>query len=386
MFDLLFSNYLLWFNIAIPFGIGLYLLLTTKGEYALKEFGIQFALTTVILFSAFSIAFYSSDIYTKSYNNGSVNNFVYEEEWTELVHYTEQECSGSGKNQVCRTVNKTRRDHHPDNYYINSSIGSFSIDREEYRNSVRDFGEKTTGFGHFDQVSFGDGRTFESTPNKIVPVVKTYDSINYVYASKTNIIKSSELKDLERTYKNELYPYPELTNSKYGNPTFNRVFNSNLIPFAAAINEKLSVFASIYGAPKEVNPIIYVTTAPTREFAAAIKGFYKDAHKNDAILVVGIDQNKTVRWSSGIALTKSENFIVDSQHLVGYNLNDLNASLKLEQDFERLVLTTYKRTPMTEYKYLASDFELPLWFELTIIFLNVIGSFFAFRFFLKNRI
>lgn len=375
MLDILLNNYLLLINILLPFGIGLYFVLTHK-EYSLKEFGIQVSLTTVILIGAFYLGYNVNDVYTKSYKTTDIKKFVYEESWTERVTYSESyKC---GKNTCHRT--KTRYDYHPDKFYIVSNFNSFyeDISRNEYLNAVKDFGERKTDNSHITQSSFGDGRTYESKPNKQIPFSDYDREVNYIYASKTNIIKSGNFKDLEQQYKNELKMYPAITkdHKQYGTRNFNRIINSHLISKELAVKlqddlEKLSInFAG--------NPIIYLTSSEDRNFAYVVKGFYKDMYFNDAMLVIGVKDNK-ILWTEPVSISKSAEFKVYATNLTD-NFDDLIPK------FTDVLKNYWKKPNLDDFKYLSADIDLPLWYELLIVFTNLIGSFFVFRYMFKHEL
>lgn len=379
MLEIVFNNYLLWINILIPFGIAFYMLIT-HSEYSIKEFFAQVTLTAVILIVMFSVAYTSQDIYTSSYNSTDVDKFVYEEEWTELVHYTDTVCSGSGKFRTCRSIPRTRIDHHPDNYFLSHSYGSESINKLDWMKAKTEFSQKTVDTGHSGQISFGDGRTYESIPNKVIPIVVSESGINYVYASKTNIIKAKNFKDLEKRYAKELVDYPNIETSSYGNPTINRVLNGKLVDpkLVEVCNTQLSFYASTRGKVKEVNPLIYFTSASDREIVEVIKGHYKDAHKNDAVLVVSVTNGK-LNWVDSFGFTKSAEFFVANR-----NIKTMDGLMCLQ--FTDNIAKYWKRTPMEEYKYLISDIDVPVQFEIFVVLLNALGSFFLFRWMLKNEL
>ena len=378
MTDLVFSNSLLYINLAIPFAIALYFAITNK-HYTWVEFSAQVALTLTILIGFFYIGYASQDIITTCYNSGKVDKIVYKEEWKELVHYQEAYSCGTSKQPMTCYRPATRIDDHPDHFYLSHDFGTTDISREQYNLAKSEFGESQTDSHHSGQISIGDGRTFESAPNVIIPVVDTQSGINYVYASKHNIIKSNKYLDLEKKYSKELVPYPSLYEDKHGNYTFDRVFNGNLINFKdrAELNKQLYEYASIMGKVKEVNPIIYFTSAPERDFAYVVKGFYKDAHKNDAVLVVSVNKDGSINWIDSFGFTKSAEFFV-------YNRNiDKNIS-SLAKNFTANINMYWKRTPMEDYKYLSGEIDLSLNFEIFLILLNIVGSFVLFRVFLIN--
>lgn len=396
MVDLILSNWLLWINIAIPFTIALYFVLTNR-QYTWVEFLAQVGLTSGILVLFFFIGYSNQDITTTSYESGRAYQVVYEEEWDELVHYQESYSCGTPK--IPRTCyrSKTRIDNHPDDFYLKHDFGTSSISESQYRLSAREFGYTQTDSGHSGQVSHGDGRTFVATPNKIIPVVQATSGINYVYASRSNIIKSNEYKDLETQYKSELVAYPPIYEDKYGNRTFNRVINGHLVhpDIRKALDTYLAEYASIQGRVKEVNPIIYFTTATSRDFTYVIKGFYKDAHKNDAVLVVSIDKNTgDLNWVDSFGFTKSAEFFTANRSIqsdmgAGINFKHLNVNgtsdvMSFVMRYRYNIDHYWKRTPMEDFKYLAGDIDLPLGYEIFLVLINLIGSAALFRFMMIN--
>jgi hypothetical protein len=369
---------LLYVNITIPFGIALYFAITHQ-HYTWVEFSAQVALTMFILIGFFFIGYSAQDITTTSYNSGKVNSIVFEEEWTELVHYTESYSCGTSKSPRTCYRPRTRQDFHPDDFYLTHDFGTTNISESQYNLAKLQFGDSQTDSDHSGQISSGDGRTYTAIPNKIIPVVDTESGINYVYAAKSNIIKSFKHKDLEKQYAKELTSYPSLYEEANGNYTFERLINGHLINPVdrAKLNKELYEYASIRGAVKEVNPIIYFTTATDREFTYVVKGFYRDAHKNDAVLVVSVDKNGTVNWTDSFGFTKSAEFLVANRNI------DKNVST-LANMFIQNVEKHWKRTPMEEYKYLSGEIDLPLGFEIFLVMLNLIGSFVLFRLMLIN--
>lgn len=376
MLDILLSNYLLIINIIIPFALGLFFVITNK-EYSMKEFGIQSSLTTFILIFAFWIGYRVSDVYTKSYINTNVKKFVFEEEWTERVTYTESYTCG--KSTCYRT--KTRYDHHPDRYYIVSGFDNFfnnNISKSDYLNAVRDFGEIKVRNSHTNQSSFGDGKVFEVTPTKQIVFADFTSEVNYIYASKTNIIKSGEYKDLEKQFKDELKQYPEIIkdSNQYGTRTFNRVINSHLI--SKDISSKLQTDLEILSINFQGNPIIYLTSSEDRNFAYVVKGFYKDMYFTDAMLVIGVKDNN-ILWTEPVSISKSAEFKVFGTNLTD-NFQDLIPK------FADVLKNHWVKPNLDDFKYLAGDIDLPLWYEIIIVFINLIGSYFVFRYMFKHKL
>ena len=376
MFDILINNYLLIINILIPFMLGFVFLLMHK-KYSLNEFLIQSAFTTFVLFAAFSIGYSSLDIYTKTYGTTKIKKVVYEESWTEKVTYTESYSCGKGGKDTCYRT-KTRYDYHPDEYYYttNSIFERKSLSKKEYEVFKEEFGEYLTNRRQSNQVSYGDGRIYEINLTKDIVHSFTKRELNYIYASKKNIIKSPSIKELETMYANELVEYPKFKNGYYSNTTFDRIINKHLIDKELA--KKLQDQLELISINLNANPMIYLTTSTSREFAYVVKGFYQDKYFDDAMLIISVTDNK-INWIEPLSLSKSASFKVHSTDLTD-NFDDLVAK------FKNVIDQHWEAPNLEDYSYLAGDINLPLWYEILIVILNIIGSFFLFRYMFENEI
>lgn len=373
MIHILLNNYLLIINILIPITFGMFFLFNNR-KYSLKEFLIQSSLTTIILIATFSVAYSTNDIYTKSYMSVKIEKFIYEEKWTEKVKY--QESYKCGDITCFRT--KTRYDNHPDRYFyvLKNDVFGKSISKEEYDIAKKEFKEVLTKRTHEDQSSVKDGRIYDVIPNKEI-VHSFYDSqINYIYASKKNIIKSIEHENLESQFSSELVPYPDFFVDKYGNDNFSRIINSNLIK--EETRNILQKELELLSIQVDANPILYFTTSPLRSFAYIIKGHYRDMHYNDAMLVVGVKENR-IMWVESISLSKSAEYKVNSTYLKG-SLEDLIPK------FKEVLKRDWIKPNLEDYRYLAGDIDLPLWLEIIIVVFNMIASFLVFRYMFRNEL
>ena len=124
--------------------------------------------------------------------------------------------------------------------------------------------------------------------------------------------------------------------------------------------------------------MIYLTTSTSREFAYVVKGFYQDKYFDDAMLIISVIDNK-INWIEPLSLSKSASFKVHSTDLTD-NFDDLVAK------FKNVIDQHWEAPNLEDYSYLAGDINLPLWYEIFIVILNIIGSFFLFRYMFKNEI
>ena len=386
MFDILFTNFGFWANLAIPFAITFYLVLNHK-EYIAKEFGIQMGITLVYLLSIYMILFSTVGIYDTEYHNSKVKSFVFYEEWDEKVTYTESYQCGTSKNPKTCTRTKTRIDHHPEYYIIKGTLGNIiHIKKRDYKNASKRFGETKKDILRFNQVSWGDGNSYVSYPhgNTTIPlaVPNTYE--NYVKAAKYNVIHTKvPEKEIELRVKNkELVQYPKTYRGIYGAKQLDRVIDTTKSINKNVYLNKLNEISVNVGTKKQANPILYITNKD-RDFKNALEQYWNKGKKNDVILILGIDDNGLIKWSDVITYTDSINFIVDMQN--NFKNIDIKDHEKILSIFEKNIMESYVRKPMKDYEYLKENIELAWYWQLFIFIGNLIISIFLVRMFLYKK-
>lgn len=386
MFEIIIANFGLWFNILIPFVVTLYLVLT-HNEYIMKEFGIQFGATVAYVFLMFLLLFSTTtDLVDNEYWGGKVSTIEYNEEWTERVTYTEQQCSGSGNNKSCRTVTKTRNDYHSPYWeIITSNNETISINKDEFRNAANKFGSVEVDVYHSNQVSFGDGDKYVVTPTEIIPTTVSHSFTNLVVAAKDNVINQKvNPEEIKQGVKNgTLVPYPTLTYGNYGNSRIDRLIDpKNIVTGINSFqyNKELDIFSANIGASKQANPMIYVTSEPIG-FKYILEAYWKKAKKNDVILILGVEKGKVV-WSDSIAWTNNTDFGVDcSSDFKDMNISDVKG---ITSKFENLLVTEYVRKPMEEFAYLKDNITLEWYWQVLILLGNIALNGFLFYKFSTN--
>jgi hypothetical protein len=96
------------------------------------------------------------------------------------------------------------------------------------------------------------------------------------------------------------------------------------------------------------------------------------------MLVIGVKDNKII-WIEPISLSKSAEFKVHSTNLTD-NFNDLIPK------FSDVIKNYWQKPNLEEYSYLSGDIDLPFWYELLIVIINIIGSYLAFRFMFNHQL
>ena len=98
------------------------------------------------------------------------------------------------------------------------------------------------------------------------------------------------------------------------------------------------------------------------------------------MLVVGLDGDK-IKWTEIITIESPE-----LEELKVYGVDLTNDITELVPKFEELIKKYWKKPNMENYSYLSGDIDLPIFYELLIVIINMIGSFFVFRYMFKHEL
>ena len=384
LFEIVFANFGFWFNFVLPIASAAYLAMTHK-EYIWKEFGIQAGATFVFVVLVYSLLFSTTtDLIDNEYWSAKVSKFEYYEEWNEEVTYTESYSCGTSKSPKTCTRTKTRIDYHSPYYQITTTNGEkVSITRNEYRTASGQFGHKEVDIYRSNQVSFGDGDKYVSTPDITIPTSVSHTYENLVKAVKSNVIHTKVPQaDIDQALKvGTLKDYPTRYKDKYGAPKLNRFIDVTGKVNKDYINPLNDMSISI-GQIKQGNPIIYVVNEP-RSFKDVISQHWNKGKKNDITLVIGIDDSGLIIWSDVITYTNNTDFIVDMQNdFVDLNIN--KDSDKVLATYKKHIQTQYVRKPMKEFAYLKDNITLAWYWQVIIFLLNAALTTFITWKFLNN--
>lgn len=372
MFDIILANEGLWINIIIPFAIGLFLLFTHK-EYVITELLAQVVLSVGILMMVYFLFFrYTTDLYSENYYNGYIKQFEHYDDYTSIETYP---CGTAKAPRTC-----TRTVHHPDEYYVvTTNNHQIRVNKSNWRYAKNEFGRHSNSIFGGPKVRFSQswgGSEYFALPTRNIPASSVHSEINYVKATVNNIVKANTFKEeITRGLKDgSLKQYPSRVSTPYGKIRLNRILGGG----TKAQQLEVDKIAGALGRAKQVNPLIYVVHNQPRDFVHTLKSYWEGGRKNDAILILNMKDGK-VDWSDTIAWTKNADFLVNATKVYkGKNLDEVIPMFRSE------ILLHFVREPMKNYKYLEDEISLSIYAQLAIILLNLIGSFFLFRYFLRN--
>lgn len=373
LWKIMIHNFNFWIVILLGAGYTIWRKYKNPLELIWSEFFIQLFAGMILIIAIFgSLFFWFSGISDTEIHNSYAINAEYYEEWTEEVTYTEEECSGSGKNRTCRTVTKTRHDYHPPYWKINTSTSKgISIDEDQYKNITHKFGNEEKEFLYrANQVSFGDGNKYVTNwtgedTNKI-PVATEHTYVNYLKASKS--IKKRQ--GTKTAYTALLKEYPKTYEGAYGKIEIDRIINAGVkLPadWQKTLDEELDSYLALTGKRKEVNILVYTVNSKDSGFIHALEEHWIYGKKNDVIVVLGVNQFPKLEWVEIMVFAGNESLKVELRDSIK-SLGDISDPVKLNKIIKTKVEQKYKRVPMETLENLLYDIELPIW----VIFLALL--------------
>lgn len=200
----------------------------------------------------------------------------------------------------------------------------------------------------------------------------SYD--NYLKASKSSVYKEK----FANTYKPE--DLPQYPNNIFDYYKLDRLVDmTNTIPQEA--HWKFIQMNGEFGK-KECNAILVVVKNQPFEFAEALYMFWGGGNKNDAILIININDSNAITWVESYAMTESSIFQVSLKDDIK-KLKDFNVDKVLDV-YSYNIMNRYQRMEMKNFEYLKYNVE-PSFTALVVALVFGIGfSLAAAYFFHKN--
>lgn len=239
-----------------------------------------------------------------------------------------ESCSGEGSNRSCNTICDTCYEHSYDidwNVYTsnNEVVNIERLDRQgkdqppRWTNTV--IGEPTT-------------------------IAHRYD--NYIKGSPDSLFCKTGQVDV---YKSSLLEYPHI----HDYYRMNRLLvESGPVTNQTAWNTGLSDINARMGARKQVNAMVVITTKP-REYFFALEEYWIGGKKNDAVLVIGVDNNLQPVWSEVMAWVLDNKFkVILKEEILKLPIIDAPNVLPV---FEHNITSFYQRKPMHDFEYLKAS-------------------------------
>lgn len=356
MFGLVLGQVSMWLIAAVGLiAVWAWFLLRGREDY---EVPVGFSVAILLIVGlTFSLGLrFGTEVTDFCVNNGHVQSATYEEGYTREYTTTESYTDSKGKSHS-KLVKK--REYVPPRWSAATSIGGWGISKDVYYGYKNRFTNETrTGSRHYDQVSWGDGRTYQTTwdgkADKLIPISDTQSTINWVKGSKFTIMKQRAGLDAK------VPDYPALVDTPRGGKQY-RVTNEGVVLPAGwkdAMEWNLDVLADEVGASKQCNPMIYLTQGgPDR--AEAVRAKWVGGKKNDVIVVLGVSQWPKVDWATCISWSKNEMLPAATRDM--FMDSSLDDGINVTNKFRDTIRKFYVRRSMKEFEYLKNEVDVPAW-------------------------
>lgn len=378
-----------WFLMVTGFIYGLWRKHKNPVEFTWREYPIQLFGGIIVTIGCFgSFLFYTSGLDDTEVWNGWVTVSEYYEEWEEEVTYPETHCTGSGDNQICTTVMKTRIDYHPPYWQVRTSNGeTVSISRNTYNKYVKRFGGHVEhNLSRINQVSIGDGDKYVATWNgeeKIMVATSVEHSyVNYLKASQS----IGKFSGVSGPYQDFLLSYPRVTGGNFGLIEFNRVVSAGVdlpVAWKTIVDNELDKSLAYLGKQKELNVVVYTVPTTDKAFLHALEEHWVFGKKNDVVVVLGTPEFPKVSWAGVMVFHGNHELKVKLRDSI-LAMNDISDPKLFSELLVNHFIEYFKRVPMEELEYLLHDIEMPFW-ALLIVWLLVGTSIFVISFVLENN-
>jgi hypothetical protein len=175
---------------------------------------------------------------------------------------------------------------------------------------------------------------------------------NWVRAASDSVFH--EDGKLEDKYATLLPTYPQVIYDQY---KMDRILAINVdIPNLKEYNRLLSVALSDLGPKKQMNAIIVLVDAAKApiDYAYAVRRHWMGFKKNDAVIFIGVNPDKSVNWAEVLSWSKNSIFNIE--------LRDDIRAMKGELDLRSVILRLYhigmdkyERRSMKEFEFLRDQ-------------------------------
>lgn len=186
------------------------------------------------------------------------------------------------------------------------------------------------------------------------PVAVENRYVNYLKADPDSLMTPAA-----EAYVDKVLEFPDV----FAHYKVDRVISDG-VPIPHTWQNDLDELNADLGPQYQIDLLVYLTTAPSPEFAQAVKAKWLYGPKNAVTIVLGAPDGKTIKWARVVTLSDVPTFKIEIRDgLAGKSLQDPDIIPFVAKE----VKTQYIRTPMAEYEYLASAVRIPTWLLVILI-------------------
>jgi hypothetical protein len=314
--------------------------------------GISFLVAALVIIIVFYVArgaaTSDTEIWSGVLTSKQRVHDTYEESYECNCHTTR-----NSKGTTSRSCDTCWRTHYTVDWYCNSNIGRFKVDGKD---SLSSSVYMTPNPAFYDHAQPGD------------PVSRTNTYTNYAQAVPDSLYHRATAEQLTK-FKNLIPPYPDKIYDLY---KIDRFLSPGL-SFADARqwNTDISMMLRDLGAKKQVNFIVVIAKTDDQSYMYALRDAWEGANKNDVVLLIGSPDGTSISWVDVITWSTEELFKIELRDRV-LAMKTINreaimtaARAQIEKNFVR--------RHGKEFKYLEDVIDPPLWLEIVLVILLVLG-------------
>ena len=203
------------------------------------------------------------------------------------------------------------------------------------------------------------------------PASRRNHYINYVQAV-PNSLFTPATRDLREKFKNLIPAYPDKIYNLYKNDhVLSPGHNLDLSEWNNLVANELRTL----GREKQVNLIFVIAKTADPQYEYAIRDAWENGNKNDVIVLIGSTMFPRIDFARVITWSKSEIFKIELR-------DKILEHAKMDNDIIHLTVkqikTNFERRHMSEFEYLQSEVEPPMWVLICLVFCIFVSAGFTY--------
>ena len=348
-----------WFSLLIPLAFSIVMALFWCKKVVWWEHLISPAIVLILIF-VFSIIGENSVTKDIEFISGYGQSASYEEEWDEEVP-----C----RHPVYKTVTKTDSkgntyteevyshdehdydvDHHPEEWYVSSSIGRYNISKNEFHRLCKTWNNKKFVDMRRDYHSIdGDKYTtfYDNIEDHMLCYSRTQSYENRIQGSKSVF----NFEDIEHPRSLGLHEYPSnTTNPILGN-----------CPNKKVIQREIMVFNSKDGAIRQCRVWVLFYKNRSVETAIQQESYWVGGNKNELVVCISLDDDNEIIFSKTFGWTEKDvlKITIDSEIAELKKFDALKVSKIIRDNTKKY----WKRKEFSDFEYI--EVETPIEYVYT---------------------
>lgn len=245
-----------------------------------------------------------------------------------------ESCSGSGSNRSCSTTCDTCYEHPYDwDWDVLTTVGTITIDRIDRRGSYEP--------PRWTAVQIGE------------PAAREHRYTNYIKAAPHSLFNMKLAEQDAKKHAALIPVYPRV----YDYYRVDHVIDINTgVKNRQQWDAEIDASLRSLGGLKQANIIVVFVRGVGREYKTVLERAWVGGKKNDVVIIVGTE-GTAIKWVEAFTFGKTS-----GNAMLAVRLRDELQAFGTTTEpaaavaiITRLITTNFKRKPMAEYKYLASE-------------------------------